>query len=51
VRVRQAEQTYLEAINLLAEKAINVRSQARDAYRVYRSSYDIARHYQGEVPP
>lgn len=51
VRVREAEQTYLQAVNRLAEKAVNVRSQARDAYRVYRSSYDVARHYQREVLP
>jgi len=51
VRVRQAEQTYLHAVNRLAEKAVNVRSEARDAYRVYRSTYDIAGHYQREVLP
>jgi outer membrane protein TolC len=51
VRVRQAEQTYMQAVNRLAEKAVNVRSQARDAYRVYRSRYDKARHYEGEVLP
>jgi outer membrane protein TolC len=51
VRVRQAEATYLEAVNRLTEKAINVRSEARDAYRVYRTSYDIAAHYQREVLP
>lgn len=51
VRVREAEETYLQAVNRLAEKAVNVRSQARDAYRVYRSTYDIARHYEGEVLP
>lgn len=51
VRVRQAEQTYLHAINRLTEKAINVRSEARDAYRTYRSTYDIARHYRNEVLP
>lgn len=51
VRVREAEQTYLQAVNRLAERAVNVRSQARDAYRVYRSSYDIARHYESEVLP
>jgi outer membrane protein TolC len=28
-----------------------VRSEARDAYRVYRSTYDIAGHYQREVVP
>jgi outer membrane protein TolC len=51
VRVREAEQTYLQAVNRLAERAVNVRSQARDAYRVYRSTYDVARHYEGEVLP
>jgi outer membrane protein TolC len=51
VRVRQAEQTYMQAVNRLTDKAIRVRSEARDAYRTYRSSYDIARHYQNEVVP
>ena len=51
VRVRAAEQTYLEAVNRLSEKAINVRSEARDAYRSYRSTYDVAAHYQREVLP
>ena len=32
-------------------KAVNVRSEARDAYRVYRSTYDIASHYQREILP
>ncbi len=51
VRVRQAAETYNHAFNLLTEKAINVRSKARDAYRTYRSTYDIAGHYQREVLP
>jgi outer membrane protein TolC len=51
VRVRQAEQTYLQAVNLLLQKAVNVRSQAREAYRAYRSTYDIAEHYQREILP
>src|SRR6266581_4642748 len=51
VRVRQAAETYNQAFNLLTEKAVNVRSEARDAYRVYRSTYDIAGHYQREVLP
>jgi outer membrane protein TolC len=51
VRVRQAVETYNQAFNLLTEKAVNVRSEARDAYRVYRSTYDIAQHYQREVLP
>jgi outer membrane protein TolC len=51
VRVRQATETYNQAFNLLTEKAVNVRSEARDAFRVYRSTYDIAGHYQREVLP
>jgi outer membrane protein TolC len=51
VRVRQAAETYNLAFNRLTEKAINVRSEARDAYRVYRSTYDIASHYQREILP
>jgi outer membrane protein TolC len=51
VRVRQATETYNLAFNRLTEKAVNVRSEARDAYRVYRSSYDIASQYQREVLP
>lgn len=51
VRVRQAEHTYMQAVNRLIERAVNVRSEARDAYRVYRSTYDIAAHYSREVVP
>jgi outer membrane protein TolC len=51
VRVRQAEATYMQAVNRLLERAVNARSEARDAYRVYRSTYDIAGHYQREVLP
>ncbi|MDI4236529.1 TolC family protein [Bradyrhizobium sp. Arg237L] len=51
VRVRQVSEIYNQAFNRLTEKAVNVRSEARDAYRVYRSTYDIATHYQREVLP
>jgi outer membrane protein TolC len=51
VRVRQAQATYMQAVNRLLELAVNTRSEARDAYRVYRSAYDIAGHYQREVLP
>jgi outer membrane protein TolC len=51
IRVRQGEQTYMQAVNRLAEMAVNARSEARDAYRVYRSTYDIASHYQREILP
>src|SRR5712691_9180340 len=51
VRVRQAEAVYMQSVNRLLELAVNVRSQARDAYRTYRSAYEIAGHYNREVLP
>jgi outer membrane protein TolC len=51
VRARDAEHKYLQAVNRLAEKAVNARSQAREAYRNYRATYDIAAHYRREVLP
>jgi outer membrane protein TolC len=51
VRLREAEATYMRAVNRLLDRAVTVRSEARDAYRAYRSSYDIAMHYRREVLP
>lgn len=51
VRVRQVTEIYNQAFNRLTEKAVNVRSEARDAFRTYRSTYEIATHYQREVLP
>jgi len=51
VRVRQATETYNRAFNRLTEQAIAIRSQAREAYRSYRSAYDVASHYQREILP
>ena len=50
-RLREAEETYMQAVNRLTAKAVNVRSEAREAYRSYRAAYDIARHYQRDVLP
>jgi outer membrane protein TolC len=50
-RVRMAEESYRQAVNRLAEKAINARSEAREAYRAYRAAFDIARHYRNELLP
>lgn len=50
-KVVQAEQTYMQAANRLAEKAVNVRSEAREAYTGYRGAHDIARHYINNVLP
>jgi outer membrane protein TolC len=50
-RVREAEETYMQAVNRLAEMAVNARSQARQAYQAYRSSFDLAAHYRNQVLP
>lgn len=49
--VRRAQETYMQAVNLLMEKAVNVRSEARAAYVTYRASFDIARQYQARILP
>jgi outer membrane protein TolC len=48
---REAEAAYMEAVNRVTAKAVNVRSEAREAYQIYRSSYDIAARYQRDVLP
>ena len=50
-RVRRAGEIYMGAVNRLSELAVNARSQARDSYRTYRSSYDIALRYRRDVLP
>ena len=50
-RVRSAEETYMQAVNRLVERAVNVRAEAREAYQSYRGAYDIARHYEREILP
>jgi outer membrane protein TolC len=51
VRVRRAGEIYMGAVNRLSELAVNARSQARESYRAYRSSYDIAMRYRRDVLP
>jgi outer membrane protein TolC len=36
-RLREAEQAYMQALNRLAAKAVDVRSEARAAYQAYRA--------------
>jgi outer membrane protein TolC len=48
---RGAQEAYMVAANRLAERAVNVRSESREAYAVYRGKYDLARHYQNRVLP
>lgn len=50
-RLKRAEAQYMIAAHQLAERAINVRSEARSAYAAYSGTYKIARHYRDAVLP
>ena len=50
-KVRGARETYLAAANRLAQRAVDARSQAREAWLRARGKYDLARHYAEHVLP
>ena len=50
-RVAKAEAIYMQAVNRVAETAINARSEVRESYAGYRTAYDLARHYRDEIVP
>ena len=50
-RAAKAEAIYMQAVNRAAETAINARSEVRQAYNGYRSSFEIARHFRDEIEP
>jgi outer membrane protein TolC len=50
-RTARAESVYMQSANVLAQAAIDARSEAREAYLDYRTSYDLARHYRDQVIP
>ncbi len=49
--VVRAEAIYMQAVHRTAATAIQARSEVRVAYSAYRTSYDLARHYQDEIVP
>ena len=50
-RVAKAEALYMGAVHRTAHTAVNARSQVREAWSAYRTTYDLARHYRDEVVP
>lgn len=50
-RVAKAEAMYMQAVQRAAGMAVDARSQVRESYSAYRTSYDIARHYRDEIVP
>lgn len=50
-RSLEAEQRYMRSANLLADKAVRVRSEAREAYAAYQGTWNVARHFEKSVLP
>ncbi|WP_292044487.1 TolC family protein [Massilia sp. UBA6681] len=50
-RVAKAEALYMGAVHRTAHTATTARSQVREAWSAYRTTYDVARHYRDEVVP
>lgn len=50
-KFRHARATYLAAANRLAQRAIDARSQAREAYTRYRGKYELAHYYAKQILP
>jgi outer membrane protein TolC len=50
-RASRAEATYMQAVHRTAQVAVDARSEVRESYSAYRTSYDLARHYRDEVVP
>lgn len=50
-RIRSEREAYMQRVNRLIEKAVQVRSEARVAYVGYRGRYDIAHYYRDRVAP
>ena len=50
-RVARAERLYLQAANRTIETAVAARSEVRESYSAYRTSFDVAKHYRDEIVP
>lgn len=50
-RSAKAESLYMQAVHRTADTAVRARSEVREAYSAYRTSYDLAKHYRDEIVP
>ncbi len=50
-RIAKSEAIYMQSVNRLAQAATNARSEVRQNYLDYRTSYDLATHYRDRVIP
>jgi outer membrane protein TolC len=50
-RVSRAQAQYMQALNRIAETAVNARSEVRVSYAAYRDTFEVAKHYRDEIVP
>ena len=50
-RIARAEAIYMQALHRVAETAVNARSEVREAYSAYHTTYDAAKRYRDEIVP
>ena len=50
-RVAKSEALYMQAVHRTAHTATVARSQVREAWSAYRTTYDVAKQYRDEVVP
>ena len=50
-RAVRAEHLYMQSVNRVADAAIRARSEVRETYSAYRTSFDLAKHYRDEIVP
>ncbi|MYM92263.1 TolC family protein [Duganella vulcania] len=50
-KVARAEALYMQSVHRTTDTAVRARSEVREAYSSYRTTYDIARHYRDDVVP
>jgi outer membrane protein TolC len=50
-RSARAEHLYTQAVNRAADIAVRARSEVREAYAAYRTTFDLAKHYRDEIVP
>ena len=50
-KVARAEYLYMQAVSRAAGIAVRARSEVREAYAAYRTTFDLALHYRDEIVP
>lgn len=50
-RTARAEALYMQSVHRTTDTAVKARSEVREAYSAYRTTYDVARHYRDDVVP